>query len=67
MTEGRILVDGVDIRQMPLHELRERIGYVPQKGVLFSGTIDSNIRYGKEAATEAEVQRAAEIAQAWDL
>ena len=67
VTEGRILVDGVDIRQMPLHELRERIGYVPQKGVLFSGTIDSNIRYGKEAATEAEVQRAAEIAQAWDL
>ena len=67
VTEGRILVDGVDIRQMPLHELRERIGYVPQKGVLFSGTIDSNIRYGKEAATEAEVQRAAEIAQAWDF
>ncbi len=67
VTEGRILVDGVDIRQMPLHELRKRIGYVPQKGVLFSGTIDSNIRYGKENATEAEVQRAAEIAQAWDF
>ena len=67
VTEGRILVDGVDIRQMPLHELREKIGYVPQKGVLFSGTIDSNIRYGKEDATEAEVQRAAEIAQAWDF
>ena len=67
VTEGRILVDGVDIRQMPLHELRERIGYVPQKGVLFSGTIDSNIRYGKDDATEAEVQRAAEIAQAWDF
>ena len=42
------MVDGVDIRQMPLHELRERIGYVPQKGVLFSGTIDSNIQKYKE-------------------
>ena len=67
VTEGRILVDGVDTRKMPLHELRERIGYVPQKGVLFSGTIDSNIRYGKDDATEEEVQRAAQIAQAWDF
>ena len=46
VTRGRILVDGVDIRDMNLHDLRDRIGYVPQKGVLFSGTIDSNIRYG---------------------
>lgn len=67
VTEGRILVDGVDIRQMPLQELRERIGYVPQKGVLFSGTIDSNIRYGRNDAAESEVQRAAQIAQAWDF
>ena len=67
VTEGRILVDGVDIRQMPLQELRERIGYVPQKGVLFSGTIDSNIRYGRNNAAESEVQRAAQIAQAWDF
>ena len=57
VTEGRILVDGVDIRNLKLHDLRERIGYVPQKAVLFSGTIDSNIRYGKEEATEAEVKR----------
>ena len=67
VTSGRILVDGVDVRDMKLTELRDRIGYVPQKGVLFSGTIDSNIRYGKEEASEAEVQRAAEVAQAWDF
>ena len=67
VTSGRIRVDGVDVRDMKLTELRDRIGYVPQKGVLFSGTIDSNIRYGKEDASEAEVQRAAEVAQAWDF
>ena len=67
VTSGRILVDGVDIRKIKLHDLRRRIGYVPQKGVLFSGTIDSNIRYGKPEATEAEVKRAAEIAQAWEF
>lgn len=67
VTSGRILVDGVDVRDMKLTELRNRIGYVPQKGVLFSGTIDSNIRYGNEDASEAEVQRAAEVAQAWDF
>lgn len=67
VTEGRILVDGVDIRHLKLHDLRERIGYVPQKAVLFSGTIDSNIRYGKEEATEAEVKKAAKIAQAWEF
>ena len=67
VTSGRILVDGVDIRKIKLHDLRQRIGYVPQKGVLFSGTIDSNIRYGKPEATEAEVKRAAEIAQAWEF
>lgn len=67
VTRGRILVDGTDIREMSLHDLRARIGYVPQKGVLFSGTIDSNIRYGKDEATEEEVKRAAEIAQAWDF
>lgn len=67
VSSGRILVDGVDVRDMKLTDLRDRIGYVPQKGVLFSGTIDSNIRYGKENATDAEVQRAAEVAQAWDF
>ena len=67
VTSGKILVDGVDIREMGLHDLRERIGYVPQKGVLFSGTIDSNIRYGKEDATKEEVNRAAEMAQAQEF
>lgn len=67
VTSGKILVDGVDIREMGLHDLRERIGYVPQKGVLFSGTIDSNIRYGKKDATKEEVNRAAEIAQAQEF
>ena len=46
-TKGCVKVDGVDVRNMTQHELRDRLGYVPQKGVLFSGTIDSNIRYGK--------------------
>ena len=67
VTSGKILVDGVDIREIGLHDLRERIGYVPQKGVLFSGTIDSNIRYGKEDATKEEINRAAEIAQAQEF
>ena len=64
VTEGEITLDGVDIRKMPMKELRDLIGYVPQKGVLFSGTIDSNIRFGKEDATEEEVRMAADIAQA---
>ncbi|MEF2734628.1 MAG: ABC transporter ATP-binding protein [Blautia sp.] len=67
VTSGRILVDGVEIRSLKLHDLRQKIGYVPQKGVLFSGTIDSNIRYGKPEVTQDEVKRAAQIAQAWDF
>src|SRR5699024_2857764 len=67
VTKGKILVDGVDIREMKLADMRDRIGYVPQKGVLFSGTIDSNIRYGKDDASAEEVERAARIAQAWDF
>lgn len=62
--KGRVLVDGIDVRDMPLQELRARIGYVPQKATLFSGTIAQNVRYGRESATEAEVQGAIEIAQA---
>ncbi|MBH8605403.1 ABC transporter ATP-binding protein [Thermoactinomyces sp. CICC 10522] len=61
---GSILIDGVDIRDLPLTSLREKIGFVPQKAVLFSGTILDNIRFGKESASEEEVKRAAEIAQA---
>ncbi|MEY8321390.1 ABC transporter ATP-binding protein [Lachnospiraceae bacterium 46-61] len=67
VTEGRITVDGVDVREISQKELREKIGYVPQKGVLFSGTIESNLRYGKQNATEQEIKKAAEIAQAIDF
>ncbi|MFF2445773.1 ABC transporter ATP-binding protein [Neobacillus sp. NPDC058068] len=61
---GKVLVDGVDVRDMTQEQLREKIGFVPQQAVLFTGTIAENIRYGKEDATEDEVKHAAEIAQA---
>jgi ATP-binding cassette subfamily B protein len=61
---GQVLVDGIDIREVSQHDLRERIGYVPQKGVLFSGTIESNLKYADETAPKEEVERAAEIARA---
>lgn len=64
VTEGQILLDGVDIRRMDLKDLRSRLGYVPQKAVLFSGTIASNLCYGRENASEEELDRAAQIAQA---
>jgi ATP-binding cassette subfamily B protein len=65
VTEGQILIDGIDIRDMDIHDLREQIGYIPQKGVLFSGTIESNLKYGKNRnATEKEVSKAIEISQA---
>jgi ATP-binding cassette subfamily B multidrug efflux pump len=63
VTEGELLVDGVDVRALSQHELRAKLGYVPQKAVLFSGTIRSNISYGNEQATDEEVVKAAEIAQ----
>lgn len=62
--KGNILVDGVDIREMSQHELRTKIGFVPQKAVLFSGTIESNIKFGKDEATIEEIKHAAEVAQA---
>ncbi|PEP49206.1 ABC transporter ATP-binding protein [Bacillus pseudomycoides] len=64
---GQILIDGTDIREVSQKELREKIGYVPQKGVLFSGTIESNLKYGKKEATEEELAKAAEIAQAMEF
>ena len=64
VTEGCVKVDGVDVRRMSQKDLRDRLGYVPQKGVLFSGTIDSNIRYGKTDISDSEVEKAAKIAQA---
>jgi ATP-binding cassette subfamily B multidrug efflux pump len=62
-TDGRVLVDGLDVRDVTQHDLRDRIGYVPQQAVLFSGTIESNIKYGQEQASRPEVEKAAEIAQ----
>ena len=67
VTAGRITLDGKDIRDIRMADLREEIGYVPQKGVLFSGTIASNLRFGKEDATEEEIVKAAQIAQATEF
>lgn len=67
VTEGSILVDGVDVRNVSQHNLREKIGYVPQKGSLFTGTIASNLQYAKEDATTADMEEAASIAQALDF
>ncbi len=64
---GSIFVDGIDIRALAQESLRKKIGFVPQKAVLFSGTIAENIMYGKEDATEAEIRHAAKIAQAEDF
>ena len=64
VTEGSITIDGNDIRDLTMKSLRNEIGYVPQKGILFSGTIDSNLRFGNSDATDEEVRKAAEIAQA---
>lgn len=61
---GRVLVDGVDVRDMRQEDLRAKIGFVPQKAVLFSGTIASNISFGFEGATDEEMRRAATVAQA---
>ena len=64
VTEGEITIDGVDIRDLSMKELRDMVGFVPQKGILFSGDIASNLRFGKEDATEEELAEAAAIAQA---
>jgi ATP-binding cassette subfamily B protein len=64
VTSGSILVDRIDIREMEQSELRKKIGYIPQKGILFSGTVESNIKYGAPDISEEEVKKAAEIAQA---
>ena len=67
VTEGSITLDGVDIRKLTKNDLRSQIGLVPQKGVLFSGTIASNLRFGKEDASEEELAVAADIAQAMEF
>ena len=65
--EGRVLVDGVDVREIPQADLRSRIGYVPQKAVLFTGTVAANIRYGREDASDEDVRHAADVAQALEF
>lgn len=67
VTGGSITLDGKDIRNIAMSELREEIGFVPQKGVLFSGTIASNLRFGRDDATDEEIHEAAEIAQATEF
>ena len=67
VTDGKILLDGKDIRNISMSDLRDEIGFVPQKGVLFSGTIASNLRFGNDNATDEEIKKAAEIAQATEF
>lgn len=67
VTEGRITIDGVDIRNLSQHRLRELLGYVPQKGVLFSGDIESNIKFGGDFITDEDMKEAAQIAQAMEF
>ncbi|GLC79075.1 ABC transporter ATP-binding protein [Lacrimispora brassicae] len=67
VTGGEILIDGINIKDWPLHELRDIIGFVPQKGILFSGTIESNLMYGDRNATKEQVEDAADTAQAMEF
>lgn len=67
VTEGAVLLDGADIRTLALSDLRGTIGFVPQKSMLFSGSIADNVRYGKDSATEEEVKEALELSQIWSL
>lgn len=67
VTDGELLVDGVNIKDVDIHELREKIGFVPQKGVLFTGTIKDNIKYGNENISDEDVNKALDIAQATEF
>lgn len=67
VTDGQVLVDGVDVRDVDQHELRDKIGYVPQKGSLFSGTIKSNLKYADENASDEDIKKSAEIAQVMEF
>jgi ATP-binding cassette subfamily B protein len=64
VTNGKVLIDGIDVKELTQHELRSKIGYIPQKGSLFSGTIESNLKYADENATDEDIKKSAEIAQA---
>ncbi|MDF2532004.1 MAG: transporter related [Clostridia bacterium] len=67
VTDGQVLIDGVDVKAVTQHDLRERIGYIPQKGSLFSGTIESNLKYADENASDEAITKAASIAQAMEF
>ncbi len=67
VTRGKILVDDVDVKEYPEEQLRGKIGIVPQKAVLFGGTIEENLRWGKEDANEEEMREALEVSQAWEF
>jgi ABC-type multidrug transport system, ATPase and permease components len=67
VTQGRITIDGVDIRDLSQHKLHELLGYVPQKGVLFSGDIESNLKFGGDFITDSDMEEAAQIAQAMEF
>ncbi|MBQ5696716.1 MAG: ABC transporter ATP-binding protein, partial [Clostridium sp.] len=64
VTKGEILIDGVNIKNVSQYELREKIGFIPQKGLLFSGTLESNLKYGGEYISDEDIEKASEIAQA---
>ena len=66
-TKGEILIDGVNIKNVSQHDLREKIGFIPQKGLLFSGTIESNLKYGGDYITDEDIFKASEIAQAMEF
>lgn len=67
VTDGELLVDGVNVKEVDLHELRDKIGFVPQKGVLFTGTIRDNIRYGNERITDDDISKALDVSQATEF
>ena len=67
VTGGKVTLDGVDVRDMPLSELRRRVGYVPQQGMLFSGTVESNLKFAGESVNDDDMRRAADIAQATEF
>lgn len=67
VTEGQVLIDGIDVRELTQHELRKQIGYIPQNGFLFSGTIESNLKYADENASDEVIKKSLEIAQAVEI
>ena len=67
VTGGKVTLDGVDVRDMPLSELRRRVGYVPQQGMLFSGTVESNLKFAGESVSDDDMRRGADIAQATEF